>query len=465
MKQKSGFSGQIGFVFAAAGSAVGVGNLWRFPYLAAKDGGGLFLIIYLVLVLTFGFTLLTTDIAIGRKTGKSAIYAYESMRKKWKFLGILTFLVPVLIMTYYAVIGGWILKYITIYLFSSGKQAVDDNCFTSFISSPSSVWFGVIFMLLTALIVYNGVEKGIERVSKFIMPILLVMVIGIAIFSLTLKNTLDDGTVRTGIDGLKVYLTPDFSGLTVSRFLQITLDAMSQLFFSLSVSMGIMITYGSYVKKETDLNKSINQIEIFDTIVAFFAGMMIIPAVFTFMGREGMSASGPSLMFISLPKVFDSMGSMGSIMGMIFFLLVLFAALTSAVSIMEAIVSSLMDQFKISRKKSCIAVITFSVIVGIIVCLGYNMLYMEVKLPNGTTGQILDILDYVSNQILMPIVAIATCILVGWVIKPKTIIDEVECPDGVHHGKMGRKGLYVVMVKYIAPVLLLILFLTAVGIL
>ena len=178
-----------------------------------------------------------------------------------------------------------------------------------------------------------------------------------------------------------------------------------------------------------------------------------------------MSASGPSLIFISLPKVFDSMGSMGSIMGMIFFLLVLFAALTSAVSIMEAIVSSLMDQFKISRKKSCIAVITFSVIVGIIVCLGYNMLYMEVKLPNGTTGQILDILDYVSNQILMPIVAIATCILVGWVIKPKTIIDEVECPDGVHHGKMGRKGLYVVMVKYIAPVLLLILFLTAVGIL
>ena len=248
MKQKSGFSGQIGFVFAAAGSAVGVGNLWRFPYLAAKDGGGLFLIIYLVLVLTFGFTLLTTDIAIGRKTGKSAIYAYESMRKKWKFLGILTFLVPVLIMTYYAVIGGWILKYITIYLFSSGKQAVDDNCFTSFISSPSSVWFGVIFMLLTALIVYNGVEKGIERVSKFIMPILLVMVIGIAIFSLTLKNTLDDGTIRTGIDGLKVYLTPDLSGLTVSRFLQITLDAMSQLFFSLSVSMGIMITYGSYVK-------------------------------------------------------------------------------------------------------------------------------------------------------------------------------------------------------------------------
>ena len=197
MKQKNGFSGQIGFVFAAAGSAVGVGNLWRFPYLAAKDGGGLFLILYLVLVLTVGFTLLTTDIAIGRKTGKSAIYAYEAMRKKWKFLGVLTFLVPILIMTYYAVIGGWILKYITIYLLGSGEQAVDSNCFSNFISAPSSVWYSIAFMLLTSFIVYNGVEKGIERVSKFIMPVLLLMVVGIAVFSLTLKTTLEDGTVRT----------------------------------------------------------------------------------------------------------------------------------------------------------------------------------------------------------------------------------------------------------------------------
>ena len=281
MERKSNhFSGQLGFVLAAAGSAVGVGNLWRFPYLAAKDGGGLFLIIYLVLVLTVGFTLLTTDIAIGRKTGKSAIYAYESMRKKWKFLGVITFIVPVIIMTYYAVIGGWILKYIAIYILGSGKEAVADNCFTNFITSPSSVWYGIIFMLLTAIIVYNGVEKGIERVSKFIMPVLLVMVVGIAIFSLTLKTTLDDGTVRTGLQGLKVYLTPDMSGITVQKFLQVSLDAMSQLFFSLSVSMGIMITYGSYVKKDVNLNKAVSQIEIMDTGVAFLAGMMIIPAVF-----------------------------------------------------------------------------------------------------------------------------------------------------------------------------------------
>ena len=169
-------------------------------------------------MVTVGSTLLTTDIAIGRKTGKSAIYAYESMRKKWKFLGVITFFVPVLIMTYYAVIGGWILKYITIYLTGSGAEAVKDNCFTAFISSSSSVVYSLIFMLLTAVIVYNGVEKGIERVSKFIMPVLLVMVIGIAVFSLTLKTTLDDGTVRTGLEGLRMYVIPDFSGISFKQF-------------------------------------------------------------------------------------------------------------------------------------------------------------------------------------------------------------------------------------------------------
>ena len=459
MKQKNSFSGQIGFVFAAAGSAVGVGNLWRLPYLAAKDGGGLFLIIYLVLVLTVGFVLLTTDIAIGRKTGKSAIYAYESMRKKWKFLGVITFLVPVLIMTYYAVIGGWILRYIVIYLTSSGKQAVADNCFTSFISSPSSVWYGLIFMFLTALIVYNGVEKGIERVSKFIMPVLLIMVIGIAIFSLTLKTTLDDGTVRTGLQGLKVYMKPDLTGITIGRFLQITLDAMSQLFFSLSVSMGIMITYGSYVKKDVDLNKAVSQIEIMDTGVAFLAGVMIIPAVYVFMGRDGMSA-GPGLMFISLPKVFNEMGIAGDIVGLIFFMIVAFAAVTSSVSIMEAIVSSLIDRFHWSRRKSAILVTVYGLIAEIIVCLGYNKLYMEVKLPNGTVGQILDIMDYVSNNVLMPIVALATCILVGWIVSPKVIIDEVTRGGS----KFTRKGLYIIMVKFIAPAFLLILLLQALGI-
>ncbi|MBU5430763.1 sodium-dependent transporter [Kineothrix sp. MSJ-39] len=458
MKQKSGFSGQIGFVFAAAGSAVGVGNLWRFPYLAAKDGGGLFLLIYLVLVLTVGFTLLTTDIAIGRKTGKSAIYAYEAMRKKWKFLGVLTFLVPVLIMTYYAVIGGWILKYITIYLLGSGKEAVADNCFTSFISSPSSVWFSLVFMFLTALIVYNGVEKGIERVSKFIMPVLLIMVIGIAIFSLTLKTTLEDGTVRTGLQGLVIYLKPDLTGITVQRFLQISLDAMSQLFFSLSVSMGIMITYGSYVKKDVDLNKAVSQIELMDTGVAFLAGIMIIPAVFVFSGLDGMAA-GPGLMFVSLPKVFYQMGFAGRMVGIIFFLLAAFAALTSCISVLESITANCMELFHTERKKTTGILSVIYLIATAVIALGYSVFYVEVGLPNGSTGQLLDIMDYISNSFLMPFIALLSSILIGWIMKPSWIAEEME----LNGTKFKRKKLYQIMICFVMPVIMTILFLQSTG--
>lgn len=458
MKQKSGFSGQIGFVFAAAGSAVGVGNLWRFPYLAAKDGGGLFLLIYLVLVLTVGFTLLTTDIAIGRKTGKSAIYAYEAMRKKWKFLGVLTFLVPVLIMTYYAVIGGWILKYITIYLLGSGKEAVADNCFTSFISSPSSVWFSLVFMFLTALIVYNGVEKGIERVSKFIMPVLLIMVVGIAIFSLTLKTTLEDGTVRTGLQGLVIYLKPDLTGITVQRFLQISLDAMSQLFFSLSVSMGIMITYGSYVKKDVDLNKAVSQIELMDTGVAFLAGIMIIPAVFVFSGLDGMAA-GPGLMFVSLPKVFYQMGFAGRMVGIIFFLLAAFAALTSCISVLESITANCMELFHTERKKTTGILSVIYLIATAVIALGYSVFYVEVGLPNGSTGQLLDIMDYISNSFLMPFIALLSSILIGWIMKPSWIAEEME----LNGTKFKRKKLYQIMICFVMPVIMTILFLQSTG--
>ena len=425
MKKKSNFSGQIGFVLAAAGSAVGVGNLWRFPYLVAKDGGGLFLIIYIVLVLTFGFTLLTTDIAIGRKTGQSAIAAYETMRPGWKKLGILTFCVPILIMTYYAVIGGWILKYFTVYLTGDFAAAAKDDYFTDFITDPSSVWFGLIFMLLTGFIVYNGVEGGIERCSKFVMPILLVLVVGIAIFSLTLRSGDESGAVRTGLDGLKVYLMPDMSGLTLSRFLQITLDAMSQLFFSLSVSMGIMITYGSYVQKEVDLNKSVAQIEIVDTGVAILAGMMIIPAIFVFSGIDGMSA-GPSLMFVALPKTFYAMGKAGYVIGLVFFLLTAFAALTSCISVLEAITANCMEVFHTERKKTTGVLTIIYLIATAVIALGYSVFYVEVKLPNGSTGQLLDIMDYISNSFLMPLISVFSTILVGWIVGSKWIAEEME---------------------------------------
>ena len=350
----SSFSDPIGFVLAAAGSAVGVGNIWRFPYLCAKDGGGLFLLVYLVLVLTFGFALLTTDVAIGRRTKQNALSAFAALNKKWRFLGYLTFLVPTLIMTYYSVIGGWITKYFTLYLFSSGEEAAQDGFFTSFItSSVSPIVFMLLFLALTAWVVYRGVEKGIEKYSRYIMPGLLLLIIGIAVFALTLSHTDENGVTRTGLEGLLIYITPDFTGLTVQRFLNVTLDAMSQLFFSLSVSMGIMITtYGSYVKDDVNLSKANNQIEIFDTGVAFLAGLMIIPSVYVFLGTDGM-ASGPSLTFISLP----------------------------------------------------------------------------------------------------------TSILVGWVVGPKWIIAEVE-KNGEH---FGRAGLYRVMMKYVVPVVMLILFLTSTG--
>ena len=462
MKEKgSSFSGSIGFVLAAAGSAVGVGNIWRFPYLCAKDGGGLFLLVYLVLVLTFGFVLLTTDVAIGRKTKKNALRAFEALNPKWKFLGKLTFLVPTLIMTYYSVIGGWITKYFVTYIISDGTDAAADGYFTSFITSDiAPIVFMLIFLALTAWIVFRGVEKGIEKFSKIIMPGLILLIVIITVFCLTLTNTAPDGTVRTGMQGLAVYLKPDFHGLTVKRFLEILLDAMSQLFFSLSVSMGIMITYGSYVKNDIDLNKATNQIEIFDTIVALLAGLMIVPAVFTFMGAEGMSA-GPGLMFVSLPKVFQSMGAAGGVIGTIFFLMVSFAAITSSVSVMESIVSCMIDKFHISRKKSTVIVTVYAYLVGIIVCLGYNALYFELKLPNGATAQILDVMDFISNNLLMPLVALLSCILIGWVVKPQVIIDEVTLGGY----KFGRKRLYIVMVKFIAPVLLAALLLQSFGIL
>ena len=460
-QQKRGsFSGSIGFVLAAAGSAVGLGNIWRFPYLAAKDGGGLFLLCYVILALTFGFALLTTEIAIGRKTGQSPLTAYGHLCSKFKWVGFLACMIPTIILPYYSAIGGWILKYLATYLTGNGTAAVADGFFTGFITSQYApiIWF-IIYLMLSSVVVYMGIEKGIEKFSTVLMPILLILIVAIAGFSLTLTHTDANGVTRTGLEGFKVYVIPNFEGVTFSKLVSILVDAMGQLFYSVSVAMGIMITYGSYVKKDNNLVKSVNQIEICDTAVAFLAGMMIIPAVYTFMGPDGMS-SGPSLMFVSLPKIFNAMGSIGNIVGIAFFVMVAFAALTSSISIMEAIVSSLMDCFHLSRKVATVVTTLITLIGGVIVCLGYNIFYFELTLPNGGVAQVLDVMDYISNSVLMPIVAIATCIMVGWFIKPKTIIDEVTL-GGL---KFGREKLYVVMVKYITPVLLLLLLLQALGV-
>ncbi len=448
--KRNSFTGSIGFVLAAAGSAVGLGNLWRFPYLAAKNGGGVFILVYIVMALTFGFALMTTEIAIGRKTRLSPIKAYSALNKKFGFLGYIASFVPMLIFPYYCVIGGWVTKYMADFMIGNGMETVKDGYFTSFITSYASpiVWCAV-FMGISAVIVFMGVDKGIEKFSKILMPALLLLIIGIAIFTLTIK-----GPNGSALQGLKIYFVPDFEGMTVKRFFNIMIDAASQIFYSMSIAMGIMITYGSYTSKETNLVKAVNQIEICDTGVALVAGMIMIPVVYAFQGYEGLTASGPSLLFVSIPKVFEAMGPIGNFIGVAFFLLVIFAALTSSVSIFEAIVSVAMDKFSWSRKKSCVIFLIISAAIAILICLGYNVMYFELKLPNGAVGQLLDIFDYVSNNVIMPVVAFLTCVLIGWIVKPKTVIDEIK----LNGEKFGREKLFVVMIKYIAPVFLILIF-------
>ena len=232
-KKRHSFGGSIGFVLAAAGSAVGLGNIWRFPYLAAKDGGGLFLVVYIILALTFGYTLLTTEIAIGRKTKQSPLTAYTKLHDKWGFLGAIASIIPVIIMPYYCTIGGWVVKYFFVFLTGHGADAAQDGFFTGFITSQwEPIITFVIFLAVSAFIVFRGVNKGIESTSKIIMPILLVMILGIAIFSLTLKNTNDAGEVVTGLQGFKIYIVPNFEGLTIGKLFTVLIDALGQLFFS-----------------------------------------------------------------------------------------------------------------------------------------------------------------------------------------------------------------------------------------
>ena len=463
MKSKRNtFSGSLGFVLAAAGSAVGLGNIWRFPYLAARDGGGIFLVTYLVLALTFGFTLLTTEVAIGRKTRESPLTAYGDLHKGSRYLGLLACIIPMIILPYYCVIGGWVIKYFLVYLTGAGSAAAAEGYFSGFITDTSSpIIMMVVFLILTVMVVLGGVINGIEKFSRIIMPLMIILILVISVFSLTLSHTDESGTVRTGLQGLKILFIPDMRDITLKGFLSTLVDAMGQLFYSLSIAMGIMIAFGSYMKDETDLSASIKQIEIFDTGVAFLAGVMIIPAVFVFNGTEGMQASGPGLMFVSLPVIFNEMGPVGRVVGCMFFAMVLFAAITSSVSILEAVVSSFMDRFGVKRERAVIMESVICLFFGILVCLGYNKLYFEFQLPNGATGQILDIMDYISNNLLMPITSMGTCILIGWILKPEFIINEVT-----KNGEaFGRKKLYIVMIKYVAPVMLFILFLKALGIL
>lgn len=436
------FSGKLGFVLAAAGSAVGLGNIWRFPYLAARYGGGIFLLVYLILVVSLGFSLMIAEVAIGRKTKLSAIGAFRKLSEKWKFLGYLASVVPIIIFPYYCVIGGWVVKYLLVYATGGGMEAAGDTYFNDYIAQPAEpiLWLAV-YIGLTAVIVFFGVQKGIEKASRIMMPALVVLTIGVAIYSVTRPGALE---------GVAYYLIPDFSRFSVNT----VLGAMGQMFYSMSLAMGIMVTYGSYMKPEDDLERSVTQIEIFDTGIAFLAGLMVIPAVFAFSGGDEAALNqGAGLMFVTLPKVFADAGTLGLVFGGLFFLLVLFAALTSSVSLMETVVSIFQDTFHWSRKFTCTLVMVACLVLALPSSLGYGLL--DWIAPLGFS--LLDFFDFISNSVLMPIVALFTCLFVGWVVKPKLVVDEVK-----RSSRFPREKLFVVVIRYVAPICILLVLISSV---
>ena len=428
---RSSFSNRLGFVMAAAGSAVGLGNIWRFPYLAAKYGGGIFLLVYLVLVAAFGYTMIMSETALGRMTKKSPVgaFAYFGDRFSLRFGGWINAIIPMLIVPYYSVIGGWVCKYLFAYMQGHVKQLASDTYFTSFIQNGISVeLFFLLFIFLTLLIIYMGVQNGIEKVSKIMMPILVVLAFIIAGYSVTRPGAMA---------GVKYFLIPnfkDFSWMTV-------VTALGQMFYSLSIAMGILITFGSYMKKDVDIEKSTSQVEIFDTLIDILAGLMIIPAVFAFSGGDAASlGKGPSLMFITLPKVFASMG-MGTFAGILFFLLVLLAALTSSIALAESAVSTFEDELGWNRKKSTLLLAVIMIVLGTLSSLGFGPL----SFIHLFGMDFLDFFDFLTNSVMMPIAAIATCLLILKNVTIEKMIAEVKSTS-----KFKRKKIYVFILKYLA---------------
>ena len=443
--QRGSFTGKLGFVLSAAGASVGLGNIWRFPYLAAKYGGGAFLLVYIILALTFGYTMIIAETAIGRSTQKSPVSAFSFYSKSplAKTGGWLNAIVPMLICPYYSVIGGWVCKYLYAFLTTDMDKITSDTFFTDFITNGGSaeLWFCV-FLCLTLAIIYMGVENGIERVSKIMMPILLVLAVVISVYTITRPGAMD------GVAYLLIPHPENFSWMTV-------VSAMGQMFYSLSIAMGILITFGSYMKKEVSIEDSTHQVEFFDTAIAILAGMMIIPAVFAFSGGDPEHLkAGPSLMFVTMPKIFASMG-FGRFIGILFFTLVLFAALTSSIALTESAVSTLADEFKWSRVKCTTIMAVIMIILGTLSCLGYGPLAFItiIGMP------FLDFFDFLTNSVMMPIAALAICLLVTRCMGLERLEEEVEV-DG---HPFRRKMIFRVMIRYIAPIFVLIILLSSIA--
>lgn len=443
-KEQTGFSSRLGYILAVAGSAVGLGNIWRFPYLAAKYGGGIFLLVYLVLVMTFGYALIISESTLGRMTGKGPVGAFTAFGKsKWLCAGgWINAIVPMIIVPYYCVIGGWVAKYLFEYLKGGSTMLADSAYFNSFISDSASVelWF-VLFVLAVFFIITAGVRQGVEKVSKITMPILVVLALAVAAYSVTRPGALE---------GVKYFLIPNFDNFSLMTIVA----AMGQMFYSLSLAMGILITYGSYTKKEMDIEKSTKQIELFDSGIAILAGLMIIPAVFAFSGGDASALNaGPALMFITIPKVFESMG-FGNFIGFVFFVMVLFAALTSAISLMETSVATLSEQTGKSRRICSVIVLAEMLAVGTACAFGFGI-WSSVQ-PMGMS--ILDFLDFMSNSVLMPIAALCTCILILRVVTIKRIAAEVKISSAFK-----REKLYSFVIKYFAPACVAIILISSVA--
>lgn len=443
--KRSSFSGKLGYVLSAAGASVGLGNIWRFPYLAAKYGGGIFLLIYILLALTFGYTMIIAESALGRMTRKSPVGAFHAFGKAgWLSAGgWINAIIPVLIVPYYSVIGGWVIKYLIEYIRGNGKMLAADGYFSEFISNGVSTELCfILFCLFTLVIIYAGVRNGIERVSRFMMPVLIVLSVLIAVYSVTRPGALE---------GVKYFLVPNpknFSWMTV-------VAAMGQMFYSLSIAMGILITFGSYMKKDTSLEDSTRNVEVFDTAIAIMAGLMIIPAVFAFSGSDPDTLqAGPALMFITIPKVFENMG-LGTAVGILFFLLVLFAAVTSSIALTESAVSTFEDELGWSRKKSTIFVGVIMIALGSLSSLGYGPL-AGIKIIG---MQFLDFFDFLTNSVMMPIAAMFTSLFVSRIVGVKRMEEEIM------HGKSAfrRKKIFIVMIKYLCPIFALIILISSVA--
>ncbi len=443
--ERNSFSGRIGYVLAAAGASVGLGNIWRFPYLAAKYGGGIFLLVYIILAVTFGYTMIIAETAIGRATRKSPVGAFRNYGNGvfHKFGGWINAIIPALICPYYSAIGGWVTKYLFEYLRGNAAELAGDDYFNAFISRgfEPELWF-VIFLAATLLVVFFGVQNGIERVSRIMMPILLLLALVITGYSISLPGA---------FEGVKYFLIPNFSNFS----LMTVVAAMGQMFYSLSIAMGILITFGSYMKDDVSIHKSTVQVEFFDTGVAVLAGLMIIPAVFAFSGGDPNALNaGPALMFVTIPKVLSSTGFAG-VGGILFFLLVLFAALTSAIALSESAVATIEDELGYSRKKSTAIAAVFMLVMGSLSSLGYGPLDM-VRIFG---MQFLDFFDFLTNTIMMPIAAMFTCILVTRYMGVDKVVEEVRKGNQ----DFRWKDIFSVTIRYFSPVILVIILLSSIA--